>query len=730
MNRKRIIWGLICICLVLAGVFYFRSANVSVEKEESRKIIAETPPRAQPPAPEPAPAPPAPKTETAPESEPVAAEAPAPPPPPSEVGPELQALQERLLEEKAMKKSMQMERMESAMKSRESVGERAMEILEPKETTIAVTPETAAPEVAPAESSTPQPASTTVERYPTMECPDQVKVDQEFALMVSLTEDQITPEVKIKSGQATPDGALSMQLPESTEGWQIDVVLSAPGFSFVKGSNNASIQLPPAGDSTPALFQLKAKQPRKPGKSETIYATFWRDGTFLAKVAKDITVTDPSAPKEVTTRSAKAEAPAASSAESDTAPAPSVPAIGAKPVVHATQSPRPAPIGTESEPVDLTIYVLENLDPDKPYQSEIIIASPWLQPSLQKYETPSQADKWLQFHYDKFVKSLGKLVQSQGPNVSPDAAKTARAQVQALMNGFGDELYQKFAPEPFKTAFWHLVDRLGPEFDTIQIFSNNPVIPWELMRPSRPDGSEQRNFLGIEFNIGRWHVSNRSRQLDRPPQSLEIKELDVVAPGYKPDEKLPGQTDEIKMLSGFNGFRTTPGRLENVERLLESSPSGIIHFAGHGSAKPTADGVYEYFISLEDTALDLTTFRGLTGSGAFLNHPFFFFNACEMGRSSKVADFVSGWAPAVLESGASGFIGALWPVDDQGAAKFAARFYQELDRGLAKGPVRVDKVLRDARRLYLEEGNPTYLAFIYYGDPNLEFSRSTLKGKE
>jgi hypothetical protein len=708
MSRKMIIRIALCLCLIVAGVILYRLATTPDKMEGSRKSSVEAPPPSPAPPPEPVVLPEpiaeeAPNTmaeeplePTAVEPEPTAAESPMPPPPaPAPVPPPPQPM--------AVSPKMVVPE-----KSMAQVGEEPI-------LTAAETP-----------SPTPEPSA--VERYPTMECPDQVNVNQEFALMVSLTEDQITPDVKIKSGQATPEGALSLQLPKSSKGWAIDVVLSAPGFTFVKGSNNAAIQLPLTGDSTPALFHLKARQPKKPGKGENIYATFWHDGAFLAKVSKTLIVIDPAAPK-VATRSAKAETSTATAPAGDTAQPPSAPAPASM-TVHAVQSPHPAPVGPALEQVDLTIYVLENLDPDKPYQSEIIIASPWLQPTLQKYQTPDQADQWLQFHYDKFVKSLIKLVQAQSSDTDSEAAKTARKQTQALMEGFGDELYQKFAPEPLKTAFWHLVDRLGPEFDTIQIFSNNPVIPWELMRPSRPDGSETRNFLGIEFTIGRWHVSQRSRQLDRPPQSVTVEELVVVAPGYKPDEALPGQSEEMKMLAGFTGFRTTPGRLENVEKLLASSPNGIIHFAGHGSARPSTGGVYEYFITLEDTALDLTTFRGLAGSGAFLRNPFFFFNACEMGRSKKVADFVGGWAPAVLESGASGFIGALWPVDDQGAAKFAALFYNELDRRLKAGPVNVAELLRDARRLYLKEGNPTYLAFIYYGDPNLEFSRPKIKAQE
>ena len=45
---------------------------------------------------------------------------------------------------------------------------------------------------------------------------------------------------------------------------------------------------------------------------------------------------------------------------------------------------------------------------------------------------------------------------------------------------------------------------------------------------------------------------------------------------------------------------------------------------------------------------------------------------------------------------------------------------QALEERANKGPVSVAEVLRDTRRLFLAENDPTYLAYVYYGDPNLK----------
>ncbi|HYX70755.1 MAG TPA: CHAT domain-containing protein, partial [Terriglobales bacterium] len=79
-----------------------------------------------------------------------------------------------------------------------------------------------------------------------------------------------------------------------------------------------------------------------------------------------------------------------------------------------------------------------------------------------------------------------------------------------------------------------------------------------------------------------------------------------------------------------------------------------------------------------------------------------------------------------LRIGASGYIGALWPVNDRVAALFAARFYQGMESELAAtgGRARVSEVLTRTRRdVFRETGDPTALAYVFYGDPNLAFAR-------
>ena len=85
-------------------------------------------------------------------------------------------------------------------------------------------------------------------RFPTVEAPERVVAGVPFAVQVSLTEDEITPQVRLRpapGGSATDAGALRLDATGGTDGVTIDVVLSASGFDFPDGRNKAAILVPP-----------------------------------------------------------------------------------------------------------------------------------------------------------------------------------------------------------------------------------------------------------------------------------------------------------------------------------------------------------------------------------------------------------------------------------------------------------------------------------------------------
>lgn len=563
-------------------------------------------------------------------------------------------------------------------------------------------------------------STTTISRHPTFDSPEEVNINKEFAVQITLTEELMSPNVIIqtppgeqKPAKITDDGALKMRLTSASQQkeWRIDIVLAASGFKLPKG-NTAYVILPQTGDSTPAVFYLKAKPIKTAKKNIPIYATLWHQGTYLAKLSRQITIINPDFRNEATTPSVVGQ----NLVDSHSNPVSARSAAANKPI----RTKQTVNMNLGFKAPDLTLFILENTIQSHANETQIIINSPHLQPTSQTCATPKGLDKWLEHQYRRFAQqgSRAKII-ALNPN---DPSNIESGEASSHIKGFGRDLYRRYAPTAFKQAFWKLVDKLGADFDSIQILSDNPLLPWEMMRPMRDDGSDERGFMGLEFKIGRWHINPGSFHRERPSQAMAFRKLVVIAPRYQNDENLPQQDMELLALQKIRGYESIGGNLKGLRGLFQKIPQGIIHFAGHGLVKPSASGVRDYVICLEDTDLDVMAWKGMIQAQNDA-HPFFFFNACDVGQSRLMANFVDGWAPAVLESGASGYIGALWPLGDRGAANFAVRFYQALDRQLQKGAANVAELLRKTRRRFLQNGDPTFLAYVFYGDPHLRLKR-------
>ncbi len=543
-----------------------------------------------------------------------------------------------------------------------------------------------------------KPKSHTLSRYPTIEAPKQINIDQEIMVMVSLTEQLISPAVIIGTvnesvAVKTETGALGLQLPESeADGWNIDVVLNASGFN-IKDGNIRSIHLKKKGDSTVALFKLKAQEMPEVSFLSKIYVSYIYKGQFISRVSREIRILNPKLAEKMS---------------------PTTPQPIANIAVQKSVEKKLIKISGLNEPADLTILVREMTNADRSSSTAITIISPYLQPMSYEYKTVPKLSHWLNSKYAKFSRSIPRGVAVADEMHSDPAIKE---QAIFLMNGFGKELYKKFAPKIFKEVYWKLIDHKKEQFNSIQIYTNNPVLPWELMKPIRPDNSEEHDFIGVNYNVARWHVAENNQVEEKPPLSLKVKKLFVIAPENQQQASLPWQKKEIESLSQFQQFQKIPGTYTSVKNFFANNPGGIVHFSGHGMIKKNFDDVYEYSLYLESQALDLDTWKGMIASRSNV-HPLYFINSCIVGQSHRIANMVDGWAPAMLESGASGYIGALWPVGDHGASRFSIQFYQYILNDLEEHPANVAQAVKKTRKLFYETGDPTYLSYIFYGDPN------------
>jgi hypothetical protein len=466
---------------------------------------------------------------------------------------------------------------------------------------------------------------------------------------------------------------LKTTLPDR-DSWKIDIVLSATDFELAVGSDSASIDLPKDGDSTPALFRLRLRASPQPPRSADLRVTFWFEGRYLARAVRSIGIRN-----------------------------------GANP--PGPVSSLSGPVVTDFQPGDLspgiTVFHTEEQRDGKPI-CQMIIASRLRAPVKVPCRSSDELTVWLAAQYMKVAGISRKARSLVQPQRTGDPIEA-----RALMRGIGDELARRWVPKEFWDVFNSLKDR-SPRV-SIQIFTDHPSLPWELLVP--PGSGDNSGFLGTDYDIARWHVNPEPSVVDLPPGRLVVENIDVLAPAYRGDAALPSQQDELHMLQQMRGFQYSGGTFLEVSTLMHDPPQGIVHFAGHGGAS-AASGVPTYALALEDRLLDLVTWRGMSHQ-TLQRRPLYFLNVCDLGQADNFSNFVDGWAPAALDSGASGFIGGIWPLNDRAAEQAAARFYDRMKQSLAVGPARVAELVRDTRRQFFQTGDPTYLSYVFYGDVNL-----------
>ncbi len=464
---------------------------------------------------------------------------------------------------------------------------------------------------------------------------------------------------------------MQLELPALGEGereWEIDVILSAADFRVGSGGDFRKIRMPPDGPSTMARFELVLE--RVPASGETAVEAFlFHEGAFMGHIGRTVkAVEELGAPEPATTDVAEGAAVVKSG--------------GTSHEVHLIALDGKRALVVVAEPGKLLAHSLVDFDSE----------------ALPGFLSP------------KFG-----AIRSRGLEAFDDAGASDPVGM-GMVRGLGTQLWELCPPE-IRTHLLRIYQ--GRDVDSLRVYTNIPGFPWELMRPVADDGTKLA-ALGRRFRLGRWHLRmGQQRGLTVPPERVEYRELVAMMPSYDGAEALPALQRELAALQGVSGFRQLPGLSASVASVVADPPNGVIHFAGHGTAESSAGASTRYALRLNDGPFDSTAFVGLENNRLRQRQTLVFFNACELGQADAQASIVEGWAPAVLDAGASGYIGALWPVGDDEAAAFAEAFYAEVEKSIqAQGEARVTEILRCLRRRGAEREDPTWSAYVFYGDPD------------
>lgn len=290
-----------------------------------------------------------------------------------------------------------------------------------------------------------------------------------------------------------------------------------------------------------------------------------------------------------------------------------------------------------------------------------------------------------------------------------------------LVRKLGSAMYERLFRKPLPGAgypgfgdfYWGTLRQRASSLDpalrwrTLQVVSEQPDIPWELLRPSRrrADGSWQADtFLCERFELSRWLSAAV------PPATVQLNDLTLVAP----PSNLAWVADEVRALRLMALNVTVIEKKSDLERFLRYGRADILHFACHGkfdALDPSRSVVL--LGDREFTPLDVTAEYRSFARGA----PLVFLNACDSGRLGFGITGVDGWAQVFLDAGAGAFVGCMWAVDDAAATRFATRFYEDLTAGETIGAA-----VRAARQAAARDGDASHLSYTVYANPALSIA--------
>ena len=245
---------------------------------------------------------------------------------------------------------------------------------------------------------------------------------------------------------------------------------------------------------------------------------------------------------------------------------------------------------------------------------------------------------------------------------------------------------------------------------SLLITSDEPWIPWEMVKPYDQAAEKQDDFLAAGWQLSRW--------LSGPGLGDRLNITSVCA--VIPDVGLPFTRRESNYITGLGSQGVNIGGfLRTKMEVTNAAGQGqiqMIHVAAHGTFKNTNPD--ESPIKLQGgEELFPRDMRGSWLGPLRKERPILFLNACHSAEVGFSLTGLGGWAStAVREMRVSAFIGGLWEVNDDLASEIAVQFYENLHRDMTLGEA------FHAARMFIRQQNPansTWLAYSLYGDPNM-----------
>jgi len=290
------------------------------------------------------------------------------------------------------------------------------------------------------------------------------------------------------------------------------------------------------------------------------------------------------------------------------------------------------------------------------------------------------------------------------------------------LRAYGAELFEELIPEGLQKILWER----RAQFDSIQVVSNEPFIPWELVHLREPGkkGMPAETLHLAQMGVVRWPEG--AGKNGWPPQKLRMRKSQIkyVIPEYPlSNYQLPEALEERSFLQKtFDAVAVTPESGEVRKIISQPGQFDVLHFACHGGAELgdisasslLMQGRMDNGQYVADK-LSQTTVSQFCNLGGEDGSPMIVLNACQTGRAGYTLTRIGGFANALLMGGAGAFIGASWSIGDHPAFVFTETLYRQLQSG-----VLLSAAAKEAREAARSAGDATWLAYVVYGHPHLK----------
>ena len=326
-----------------------------------------------------------------------------------------------------------------------------------------------------------------------------------------------------------------------------------------------------------------------------------------------------------------------------------------------------------------------------------------------------------------YVQGLYKRIEDMWGETRDQVAQFAD-QVRAE----GGTLWDDLIPKTIQAQLWENRN----EIKFIQVYSDEPFIPWELVHMKEPGKRQLPNeswFLA-ELGLIRWIMpSDETGGCNRAPRHLRVRpgKVRALVPEYpvRSGWELQNAPAEIATLEGlFGAVERVPSDFSAIKGVLTGGDFDVFHYAGHGTGDSSQIGDEALVLNVERgsggwlpgasfRAQDVVSHAMLSETPCAEHRPIVLLNCCETGRSGYTLTSIGGLASAFVGAGAGVLISPLWSVDDVAAAEFSRAFY-----GALKSGATLAEAARTARAAIKSSGDQTWLAYTVYGEPTARLS--------